>query len=174
MRMTSMPQAMPACQGLPCMQAGFSMLEALAAMMVLNMLALGVLFGQFQAMQAQRDALAMQNAVALAQDLWHRMLINPLGVMHYQWQGQVPAGPDCQSLACTDIQWAHADIAAWLSEVQSRIPGAKAQITTTALPLPHVRLQLRWPLAYAASTVDNTSSPDCPVHWRCWESTWRP
>lgn len=174
MRMTSKPCRMPISPGLSRMQAGFSMLEALAAMMVLNLLALGVLFGQFQALQAQRDALAMQNAVELAQDLWHRMLINPLGVMHYQWQGQVPAGPDCQSLSCNDAQWAQADIAAWVKEVQTRIPGAKAQITTTALPVPHVRVQLNWPVAYAASTLDNTSSPDCPVHWRCWESTWRP
>ena len=174
MHMTCMPLSVANSCGWSDRQAGFSMLEALAAMMVLNLLALGVLFGQFQAMQAQRYALAMQSAVALAQDLWHRMLINPLGVMHYQWQGQAPAGPDCQNLACTDMQWAQADIAAWLKEVQTRMPGAKAHITTTALPVPQVRLQLSWPVAYAASTVDQTSSPDCPVHWRCWESTWRP
>ena len=48
---------------------GFTTLDALAGVMVLNMLCLGVLAMQMQALQAQRDALAMQAAVGLAQDL---------------------------------------------------------------------------------------------------------
>ena len=45
----------------------------MAALMVLNMLCLGLMAWQLQAMQAQRDALSMQQAVAMAQDLWQRM-----------------------------------------------------------------------------------------------------
>jgi len=56
---------------------GFSTLDALAALMVLNMLCLGILAMQLQALQAQRDALAMQAAVGLAQDLWERMQLFP-------------------------------------------------------------------------------------------------
>jgi Tfp pilus assembly protein PilV len=56
---------------------GFSMLEAMAALMVLNMLCLGLMAWQLQAMQAQRDALSMQQAVAMAQDLWQRMQVHP-------------------------------------------------------------------------------------------------
>ena len=151
------------------------MLEAMAALMVLNLLALGVLFGQFQAMQAQRDALAIHNAVELTQDLWHRIRLNPHGLMHYQWQGSIaPAGPDCQSMACNEAQWAQSDLGAWWREVQLRIPGAQVLVSTTAVPAPQVRVQLHWPLAYAANTVADQALSDCPAQWRCWESRWRP
>ena len=52
---------------------GFSTLEALTALMVLNLLLIGLLSRQLQAWQAQREAIALQNTVELAQDLWHRM-----------------------------------------------------------------------------------------------------
>jgi hypothetical protein len=42
--------------------------------MVLNMLCFGVLAMQLQALQAQRDAFALQAAVGLSQDLWERSL----------------------------------------------------------------------------------------------------
>lgn len=155
--------------------AGFSMLEAMAALMVLNLLALGLLFGQFQALQAQRDALATHNAVELAQDLWHRMQVNPQGWMHYQWQGNTaPSAPDCQSMACNGAEWAQADIGAWWREVQGRIPGAQVRVSTTAMPAPQVRVQLQWPVADAANSQPAQALSDCPAQWRCWESTWRP
>ena len=56
---------------------GFAILDALAGLIVLNLLCLGVFAMQLQALQAQRDALAMQAAVGLAQDLWERMKKNP-------------------------------------------------------------------------------------------------
>lgn len=77
---------------------GFSTLDALAALMVLNMLCLGVLAMQLLALQAQRDALAMQAAVGLAQDLWERMQLFPQASMSYQLQlGQVAIGTDCKA-----------------------------------------------------------------------------
>ena len=51
--------------------------EALVALSVLNLLGLGFLTGQWQALRAQRDALSSQLAVAMAQDLWHRMQVHP-------------------------------------------------------------------------------------------------
>ncbi|NDC61327.1 MAG: hypothetical protein EBZ60_04825 [Betaproteobacteria bacterium] len=150
------------------------MLEALAAMMVLNLLALGVLFGQFQAWQAQRDVLATQHAVALAHDLWHRMQINVRGQMHYQWPSNtLPAVADCERQACDEMQWAQADLLAWWTEVQLRMPGAQTQITTSAMPAPQVRLQFRWPMAYPFPSLTDQAQPDCPDRWHCWESTWR-
>lgn len=65
-------------------QTGFSTLEALAALMLLNLLCVGMLNLQMQALQAQRDARAIQTAIALAQDLWERMRINPQAALSYQ------------------------------------------------------------------------------------------
>ena len=149
---------------------GFSTLDALTGLMVLNMLCLGVLAMQLQALKAQRDALAMQAAVGLAQDLWERMQLFPQASMSYQLQlGQVTPNTDCQSQACTPSQWAQSDLSAWQAAVQLRLPGAKTQLVTNASA--KVQLLLAWP--------DN-STPDpgatvptaCPSRHRCWQTSW--
>ena len=93
--------------------------------MVLNMLCLGVLALQLQALQAQRDALAMQAAVGLAQDLWERMQLFPQASLSYQLQlGQIAPMTDCKNQA--------------QSFMLSAIPlGAQAQDACGSLTLGH-------------------------------------
>lgn len=151
-------------------QLGFSTLEALGALMVLNLLGVGLLQWQWQAMQAQREALAFQNAAGLAQDLWQRMQVNTTGASHYQLTyKQATTGPDCAAQACSPAQWAQADLADWLQELQLRMPGAQAQLATISAPKALVSLSLAWPTALPTST---TSHPPCPEHHRCWHTTW--
>lgn len=157
--------------------AGLSTLEALCALMVFNVLGIGVLHGQWQAMQAQREALAAQAAVDLAQDLWHRMQLNPSALGSYQLAlGQVAQGPDCHAQPCDASQWAQADLADWQQELQVRLPGAQVQLATTlgpALPGPStspswpatVTLRMHWPSRLPAT-------PSCPEQQRCWQTTW--
>jgi type IV pilus modification protein PilV len=149
---------------------GFSTLDALAGLMVLNMLCLGGLAMQLQALQAQRDALAMQAAVGLAQDLWERMQIFPQASMSYQLQlGQVTPNTDCKNQACTPSRWAQADLSAWQAAVQLRLPGAKTQLVTNTSA--KVQLLLAWP---DNSTADPgaTVPTDCPNRYRCWQTSW--
>ena len=149
---------------------GFSTLDALAGVMVLNMLCLGVLAMQLQALLAQRDALAMQAAVGLAQDLWERMQLFPHASMYYQLQlGQVVPNTDCKSQACTPSQWAQSDLSAWQAAVQLRLPGAKTQLVTNASA--KVQLLFAWP---DSSTPDPgaTVPTACPNRHRCWQTSW--
>ena len=149
---------------------GFSTLDALAGLMVPNMLCLGVLAMQLQALQAQRDALAMQAAVGLAQDLWERMQLFPQASMSYQLQlGQVAPNTDCKSQACTPSQWAQSDLSAWQAAVQLRLPGAQTQLVTNAFA--KVQLLLAWP---DNSTADPsaTAPTACPNRHRCWQTSW--
>ena len=144
---------------------GFSTFDALAGVMVLNMLCLGVLAMQLQALQAQRDALAMQAAVGLAQDLWERMQLFPHASMSYQLQlGQVAPNTDCKSQACMPSQWAQSDLAVWQAAVQLRLPGAKTQLVINASA--KVQLLLAWP---DNSTPDPGASVPtaCPSRYRC-------
>ena len=149
---------------------GFSTLDALAGLMVLNMLCLGGLAMQLQALQAQRDALAMQAAVGLAQDLWERMQIFPQASMSYQLQlGQVTPNTDCKNQACTPSRWAQADLSAWQAAVQLRLPGAKTQLVTNASA--KVQLLLAWPDNSTADPGANVPT-DCPSRYRCWQTSW--
>ena len=149
---------------------GFSTLDALAGVMVLNMLCLGVLAMQMQALQAQRDALAMQAAVGLAQELWERMQLFPQASMSYQLQlGQIAPNTDCKSQACTPSQWAQSDLSAWQAAVQLRLPGAQTQLVTNAFA--KVQLLFAWP---DSSTPDPgaTVPTACPNRHRCWQTSW--
>jgi len=150
--------------------SGFSTLDALAGLMVLNMLCLGVLAMQLQALQAQRDALAMQSAVGLAQDLWERMQLFPQASMSYQLQlGQVAPNTDCKRQACTPNQWAQSDLSAWQAAVQLRLHGAQTQLVTNASA--KVQLLLAWP---DNSTADPSATVPtaCPSRYRCWQTSW--
>jgi type IV pilus modification protein PilV len=150
---------------------GFSLLEAMAALMVLNMLCLGLMAWQLQAMQAQRDALSMQQAVAMAQDLWQRMQVHPAAAPYYQLDlDSVPTAMDCQSQACNAAQWAQSDIADWWLELRQRLPQARASLTTNQ-GTSDVQLMLVWP---SSSTTPVPEASDmCPLAHRCWQTTWR-
>jgi type IV pilus modification protein PilV len=149
---------------------GFSTLDALAALMILNMLCLGVLAMQLQALQAQRDALAMQAAVGLAQDLWERMQLFPQASISYQLQlGQVVPPTNCQNQPCTPSQWALADLSTWQAAVQVRLPGAQTQLVSTGTN--NVQLLLAWPINTALD-IGSTSPSACPSRHRCWQTSW--
>jgi len=152
---------------------GFSVLEAMAALMVLNLLCLGLMARQLQAMQTQRQALAMQQAVAMAQDLWHRMQVHPGAWPWYQLElDAVVTYGDCQSMACNAQQWAQTDLGEWLTEWRQRLPQARARIQTTAGADPLVTLLLAWPGVSEATA--NTGVPGCPPELNCWQTSWRP
>ena len=149
---------------------GFSTLDALAALMILNMLCLGVLAMQLQALQAQRDALAMQAAVGLAQDLWARMQLFPQASISYQLQlGQVVPPTNCQNQPCTPSQWALSDLSTWQAAVQVRLPGAQTQLVSTDPN--NVQLLLAWPIN-AALDIGTTMPSTCPSRHRCWQTSW--
>lgn len=150
---------------------GFSLLEAMVALMVLNMLCLGLMAWQLQAIQAQRDALSMQQAVAMAQDLWQRMQVHPGATPFYQLGlDSVPTAMDCQWQPCSASQWAQSDMADWWLELRQRLPLARASLTTTQ-GTSDVQLMLIWPSS--TPTPQPWVDKDCPLSHRCWQTTWR-
>mgnify|MGYP003350932857 FL=1 len=152
---------------------GFSMTEALVALSVLNLLGLGFLTGQWQALRAQRDALSSQLAVAMAQDLWHRMQVHPAAWPWYQVKptDPLPGSLDCQRQACNAMQWASADLQEWRSEWQLRWPQARAEVQTTVGALPVVSFRVSWPNNQA--TQASLIQPGCPDAQLCWQTEWR-
>jgi type IV pilus modification protein PilV len=154
-----------------CHQQGFSILEALAALMVLNLLCLGLMAWQWQAFQVQRQALAVQQAVAMAQDLSDRMQVHPGAWRWYQLGlNESPPSADCNVSACNAQQWAQADMSQWLSEWRQRLPQARAQVQTMLSDQPQVELLLVWP---GVSDNTNPGVANCPPAQNCWSTTWR-
>ena len=153
-------------------EQGFSVLEALAALMVLNLLCLGLLAWQLQAIQAQRQALALQQAVAMAQDLSQRMQVHPGAWPWYQLGlYDTPPPGDCKATACNAQQWAQADLSEWFFEWQKRLSQARAQVQTTLTGEPTVEVLLAWPGVFDA--VNNTNVTSCPSQQNCWQTSWK-
>ena len=157
------------------MTKGFSTLEALAALMVLNLLLTGLMGRQLQAWQAQREVLAHQHTIEMAQDLWHRMQLNPDGLGNYQLNlDDKPSLVDCQNNMCNASDWAQADLAEWHQALQLRMPGGQAQLQTTITAPPSVRLMLAWPQQGSASDAGLVAVSNCPSKHRCWQTSWPP
>jgi Tfp pilus assembly protein PilV len=154
--------------------SGFSTLESLAALLVLNLLLISLFSSQLLAWQAQRETLAADNTVELAQDLWHRMQLNSEGLSSYQmgWEDK-PITQDCLSKACNANDWAKADLADWHIALQQRMPGAKAKLLTQTTFPAYVDLILAWPSTSLITTADDTPA-DCPAQHRCWQTRWQP
>lgn len=150
---------------------GFSLLEAMAALMVLNLLCLGLMAWQLQAMQAQRDTLSSQQAVAMAQDLWQRMQVHVDAAPWYQLGlDSIPTEQDCHTHPCSAAQWAQADLADWWLELRRRLPQARANLTTSP-DASQVRLLLVWP--GSSATPPSATLDSCPSAHRCWQTEWR-
>lgn len=157
------------------MTKGFSTLEALAALMVFNLMLIGLFSRQLQAWQAQRDVSAHQHTIELAQDLWQRMQLNPEGLSAYQLDlGNPPSPVDCQTKACSASEWAQADLADWYSALQLRMPGSQAHLQTQISAPSLVRLVLAWPQPDNSINAGLASMTDCPAKHRCWQTSWPP
>ena len=149
------------------------MTEALVALSVLNLLGLGFLGGQWQALRVQREALSSQLAVAMAQDLWHRMQVHPAAWPWYQLQPNDPLSvmADCQRQPCNAMQWAQADLVEWRTEWQQRWPQAKAEVQTQVGTAPKVSFRVTWPSSQTAEATP--VQPGCPASQLCWQTEWR-
>lgn len=100
----------------PGPMAGFSMIEVLAAVLVLAVGVLGYAGLQARAMRSTGESYYRSQAMAVAQDLASRMKINSAQLATYttatNW-ASVATQPDltCLSASCTPAQIASADIA---------------------------------------------------------------
>jgi hypothetical protein len=99
------------------------------------------------------------------------MQINPQAALSYQLQlGQTVPALDCQSRACSLDNWAQADLAAWLSSVKLRLPGAQTQLLTNSQA--QVQLLLAWPISEWLPRLDINELKECPAKHRCWQTRW--
>lgn len=109
-------------------QRGVTLIEALAAFVILSIGLLGIVSLQALSKTAQHQAIQRTMAVALADDMLERIRINPAGVTTYD-SDLTPLGggtivnepsPDCTSATCTTAELAAHDRWAW----EERLDGA--------------------------------------------------
>lgn len=112
-------------------QTGFSLVEALVALLVLSIGMLGIAALYVESLRSGRTALLRTQAVTLASDMADRIRANRQGRTEY---GTTVTSADTNTACapggagCTTAQLAHHDKAIWLGAIEAALPGASGTI----------------------------------------------
>lgn len=99
-------------------QRGFSLIEALIALVVLSIGLLGIAALQTQSLLQSRNAFLTSQATSLAQDMADRIRANPQGSYNLAEGADAPSG---DSLAANDMR-------GWLADIATTLPESSAEI----------------------------------------------
>lgn len=135
---------------------GFSIVEALVALVVLSIGMLGIAALYVESLRAGRSAIYRTQAVNLATDMADRIRANRLAGSDYRLLAGAtpPTAPGCAPptpIVCTRTQLAQDDVARWLQAISTALPGTAAggtpagTITVTGVPpAAQYSIQVSW------------------------------
>lgn len=138
---------------------GFSIVEALVALVVLSVGMLGIAALYVESLRAGRSAIYRTQAVNLASDLADRIRANRSAGNAYARADNVePAPADCAptattpSIVCTPTELAQDDLARWLQSIRLQLPGdgtdalpnGIVEVLPAAAPTRQYQIQISW------------------------------
>lgn len=100
--------------------AGFTMVEALVALVVLGVGMLGIASLYVVTLRANGSAISRTQAVNLASDLGDRIRANRTGGEFYD---DAAAAHDCMGAFCTPQEMAENDLFLWQQQIDAALPG---------------------------------------------------
>lgn len=154
--------------------SGLALLESLVAMLVLAAGVLGMLWTHQQTLVLQRQQIARDNAMRVADNMAQRMLTHTTSAHALSWTAPaLPSQPTCVSMPCTDNQWVIA-LRQQAHEELKDLPMGDMAIT----PLPTMpngwAITVAWQDPYETFRTDNAwGTPSCPVGKSCWRLVFR-
>jgi type IV pilus assembly protein PilV len=125
-------------------QSGFSLIEAMVALVVVSvgMIGIAALYGQ--GLGASRTALYRTQAVNLAADMADRIRGNRQGGASY---GGAAANNNCDpggGVKCTPAQMAAHDLFVWTNQVTQQLPGGVGVVQYAGTVPPTYTIQVNW------------------------------
>lgn len=116
-------------------QRGISIVEALVALVVIAVGMLGIAGLYLSSMQASRTAKLRAYAVELAGSIADRIRANRDAAAAYDTDayGGAPATQDCETARCDAAALAEDDLARWLEDIRTTLPGAAAVTGTVTV-----------------------------------------
>lgn len=127
-------------------QRGFTLLEALIALVILSVGMLGIAALYVEGLRAGRTAVFRTTAVSLAADMMDRIRANPVAQDDYALEG---AMGNCTNggVDCNRTQIAREDVALWEADIAARMPpGTDANINFAAgAPEDTYTITISWP-----------------------------
>jgi type IV pilus assembly protein PilV len=131
------------------MQTGFTLVEAVVALVVLAVGMLGIAGLYIEGLRSSHSALARTTAVNMAADMADRIRANPAATVAY-----AGVGPGLNNLCvngpadCTPVQLANDDWFWWNQDVQNRLPQGTITAVAVAAPTPFTNnytIVMTWP-----------------------------
>jgi type IV pilus assembly protein PilV len=110
---------------------GFTLIEALVALVVLSIGMLGIAALYVEGLRASRAALVRTEAVTLATDMADRIRANRDAGAAYEGAAAVAADADCEAggAGCTPAELAAHDLFIWGEAIGDALPGGSGSVT---------------------------------------------
>jgi type IV pilus assembly protein PilV len=110
--------------------AGFSLIEALVALVVLSIGMLGIAALYIEGLRASRTALVRTEAVNLADDMADRIRANRDGGDDYAGPAAIAPNANCMAggAGCDPADMAAHDLRVWLDQVAASLPGGTGTV----------------------------------------------
>lgn len=108
-------------------QKGFGLTEVIVSMLVLGIAVIGFAALQIRALDTTSDAMFRTQAMAIAQDLGERMMLNPNGASTYRdsWNPATMPNYKCETTACTPAEMAQYDMKTMDELVKASLPNGQ-------------------------------------------------
>lgn len=164
-------------------QKGISLIESLVAIVVLALGVSGLALVQARMLVAGRASTGHTIALALADDLSNRMVVNSDSARADRYAlswGERPAGGRCASVACTGADLARSDLKLWRDTVANALPAGDASVFRSPGDAGQVGIAISWALnedaradkdraAYRKPFAVTAAShgTDCPAESQC-------
>lgn len=117
-------------------QGGFTMVEALVALVVLAIGLLGIAALYLDSLRAGRTAIYRTQAVNMAADLADRIRANRQGILAYAtaFADAHVVNANCEDplAGCTAAELAEHDLARWKAALGQQLPGGQGEVQVTA------------------------------------------
>jgi type IV pilus assembly protein PilV len=123
----------------PSRSRGFSLVEALVALIVLSVGMLGIAALYVESLRSGRTALARTQAVTLVADMGDRIRANRLGGASYEAKvDRTNTNAECAAggKGCSSAQLAIHDKAVWIGSIEDALPGAVGTIVRNPATTP--------------------------------------
>jgi len=127
-----------------CAQRGFSLIEAMVALVVVSVGMIGIAGLYGQGLSAGRTALYRTQAVNLAADMADRIRVNRLGGANY---GGAAANNNCDppgAVNCSPAQMAAHDLSVWTNQVQAQLPNGVGTVQVAGTSPPTYTITVTW------------------------------
>lgn len=125
---------------------GFSLLEAMIALVVLSVGMIGIAALHGHSLSASRTAQVRTQAVNLVADMADRIRVNRLGGAAYAGPASnEQCDPQSGGAYCTPAQMAAHDLFVWQSQLSERLPDGAGTVTYDASTTPPTySIEVRW------------------------------